>query len=217
MSSMDSIRQRIIEIAERSEGLVGPAMTMLAGLTGSDWERDLYRPFIFRDGKSQGVSTCGLVAEGVWHAAGVAVPSTWRPYSPEREVEKAIARAIEFARAYQAVRRWDSSKPMELPGDGDYCVIGSGLRTHALTCITLGWGDWTQRETSALPFDDVTGLGLINMMSIDGGQVCERTGLQKIKRKIRTFARSHDKLLLRGETDSRELVLWIDVSALPVK
>jgi hypothetical protein len=176
-----NLRGLIARVAVEFEGLTGPEMAQLCGLVGSDWHRELFLPFA----NGRGVSTCGLVAEGIWHYVGIAVPSTWRPYRPEREVEKAIARAHVFARTHAAVRRWTGANA---PSMGDYVVIGEGLRTHALTCISCEGGVLT---------------------SIDGGQV-GRAGLQTIKLRERAWT---GMVPFAGD---RRVQFWIDVSSLPL-
>lgn len=179
------IRGLIARIAAESEGLTGHAMANLCGLVGSAWERELAYPF----GNGRGVSTCGLVAEGIWHAAGIDVPSSWRPYAPKREVEKAIARAIQWASAHGAVVL---PIPGETPSIGDYVVIGTGLRTHALTCMIVEGGIIT---------------------SIDGGQVA-KNGLQTIKLCERDWLDAGEGLIQVGD---RAVQCWIDVSRLPLR
>jgi hypothetical protein len=178
-----NLRGFIARIAVECECLTGPELAPLCGLVGSDWHRELFVPFA----NGRGVSTCGLVAEGIWHRAGIAIPRTWRPYRPEREVQKAIARAHQFAIANRAVRRFDGANA---PSMGDYVVIGEGLRTHAMTCITCEHGV---------------------LESIDGGQV-GRGGLQTVKLRERDW-------IVRGANafaGDRRVQFWIDVSSLPL-
>jgi hypothetical protein len=102
--------------------------------------------------RTQGLSTCGLVAEGVWRRMRVDLPSLYATYVPGQ----AIARAVTCARKHGA---WRTPRDGAMPGEGDYAVIGSGLATHALTVVAVD--------------DDV-------VTSVDGGQVGER-GLQAVK------------------------------------
>jgi hypothetical protein len=179
--SESHIRGLVARIAAESEGLTGPAMAELCGLVGSAWFQELFRPYA----NGRGVSTCGLVAEGIWHAAGIAVPSTWRPYAPKSEVEKAIARAIQWASKHNAVVRPGDGK---VPSMGDYVVIGEGLRTHALTCMIVDGGIIT---------------------SVDGGQVA-KSGLQTIKICERSWHVPRGKPMV----GDRAVQCWIDVSRL---
>ena len=130
-----------------------PILEELLGPVKGRW--DLDRPFwVWQEGgkwRTQGVSTCGLVGEGLWRRVQVDAP--W--LTVDYVFGQAIARAIAFAQWCDA---WVRPGDGRVPRPGDYVVIGSGLRTHALTCV--GWeGD--------------------TLVSVDGGQVGAR-GLQAI-------------------------------------
>jgi hypothetical protein len=185
------VGESIAYAAELSVGMTGPELAELCGLRDSPWERELHRPFRFVDGRTTGVSTCGLVAEGCWWAAGVILPPDWRPYKPSLEREKSIARAIGFASKLGALRSFNGSS---LPQSGDYVVIGEGLRTHALTCLS---------STDGL------------LVSVDGGQVDAPTGLQTVKKRERKLVVEGKSLFAVGTGDKRRVVYWIDVDKLP--
>ena len=130
-----------------------PILEELLGPVRGRW--DLDRPFrCWQENgkwKTQGISTCGLVAEGLWRRVQVDAPWLWQDYVSG----KAIERAVTFAKQCEA---WVRPGDGRVPRPGEYVVIGSGLGTHALTCI-----DW-EGDT---------------LVSVDGGQVGAR-GLQAI-------------------------------------
>ena len=92
---------------------------------------DLDRPFRVYARKSdgrmvtQGVSTCGLVAERILELSGVGWPWRDQPYS----IGTSISRSIGWATR----RRVWSTKG--IPKPGDLCVIGNDLETHAFVVI----------------------------------------------------------------------------------
>lgn len=185
------VSDSIAYAAELAIGLKGLELAELCGLIGSPWERELHRPFRIVNGRTTGVSTCGLVAEGCWWAAGVTIPNDWRPYKPSLEREKSIARAIGFASRCKALRSYDGTK---LPNPGDYVVIGEGLRTHALTCLSANDGV---------------------LISVDGGQVDESSGLQCVKKRERKLVVEGKSIFACGTKDKRKVVYWVDVDSLP--
>jgi hypothetical protein len=180
-------RGLITRIAIESEGLTGFDLADICGLEGA-WKAELGYPYgRIVNGLKRGISTCGLVAEGVWWMAGIAIPKYWRPYAPKLEVEKAIARAHHFASKCGAVVKYDGTNAPML---GDYVVIGTGLATHALTFLELD-GD--------------------ECVSIDGGQVDEKTKLQTIKLRRRPWVANG----LNASVGGRVVQFWIDVDRLP--
>lgn len=92
---------------------------------------DLDRPFRVyakkADGRmaTQGVSTCGLVAERILELSGVGWPWRDQPYS----IGTAISRSIGWATRRRA---WLSKC---IPKPGDLCVIGNDLGVHAFVVI----------------------------------------------------------------------------------
>ncbi len=142
---------------------------------------DIDRPF--RLGKG-GISTCGLVAEGIWRRMKVDLQSLYQPYKFD-----AISRARVYAQKNGA---WVAPKGNVRPAAGDYVIIGAGLSTHALTC--LGWDGNT-------------------LISIDGGQVGSK-GLQAIKERRRTWKTNSYSATLADENQSRAVLGWIDITKL---
>ena len=179
-------RATILELAMWATGLDASTHAVaLAHLCGPGaW--DLERPFRVRGERTEGVSTCGVVAEGLWRLAGVDCPELLRAYVPGT----AIARAIRFARAHGA---WASPTMWAdlRPEPGDYVVIGSGMGTHALTCV--GWDD-----------DE--------LLSVDGGQTDEH-GLQAVRERRRTW-RPRDGVPL---LDDRRVIGWAIADLLPYR
>jgi hypothetical protein len=184
---IDEIRYRILDIAKKQVGLIGPAMASLIGFEGSRFERELYRPFRMVSGRTTGVSTCGLVAEGIWHLAGIEIPSEWRPYAPAGNSARSISRAVDFGKTYGAMRLPGVGSD---PRAGDYVVIGGyglGGTEHALTLMELNEDE---------------------VFSIDGGMVAEN-GLQTVKR----VARNRNGWFF----GARKVQCWIDVASLPYR
>lgn len=188
-SSMSDPRQRIVELAERCVGLSGADMAWLCGLEG-DWASQVAKPYI---PGTQGISTCGLVAEGIYYLADMPVPATWRPYAPVKAADYAIARTVAWARSVGAWRAW-SPKLGNPPGVGDLVIIGTGLSTHALIVIEV--------ETDA----DDDGAGTF-VRSVDGGMVDDVTGLQTVKATRRRMR--------RGMIGARPVVGWVCADAVP--
>ena len=118
---------------------------------------DLDRPFrVWKNEQgeyqTEGVSTCGLVGEGIQRRMGSLCAALRAPYD-WRGKHAAISRMIQCAHDMGA---WvPGSKEPPLPGD--YTVIGEGLSTHALTVVAVRGN---------------------TIISVDGGQVDPETGLQ---------------------------------------
>lgn len=127
----------------------------LLGPVSTYW--DLDSPFSLRN--RTGLSTCGLVAEGIWRRMGVDLGALYEPY----RWGQAIGRARVYA---QQCGAWRTPADGGLPQTGDYVVIGSGLATHALTAL-----EWDGAE----------------LVSVDGGQVDPVRGLQAIYERRRTW------------------------------
>lgn len=131
-----------------------------------NYEWDLNRPFrAWKDDEgnyhTEGVSTCGLVAEGIQRRCGSKCETLYQPYD-YKGAKAAIARFIQCALSWNA---WTYGSEKR-PGVGDYVVIGKGIRTHALTIIR--WeGD--------------------TCVSVDGGQVGQ-DGLQMVRLVKRNWA-----------------------------
>ena len=142
---------------------------------------DLDRPFRVyakkADGRmaTQGVSTCGLVAERILELSGVGWPWRDQPYS----IGTAISRSIGWATR----RRVWSSKGMPKPGD--LCVIGNDLDVHAFVVIA----------------NSGSVVVSIDGGQIDGrkppGVKC--TGLQRIAKCARRWMSSGKQMLLGGK------------------
>ena len=148
LSASDPIKKK------KFEELLGP----IAG----KW--DLARPYTCKnvDGKyvTTGVSTCGLVARGLWHRMSIDYPALYSNYVPG----SAISGEISFAKKNKAWQTYVPNSEIK-PTPGDYIIIGSGLSTHALTA--LEWADES-------------------LISVDGGQV-DNKGLQCIKKRQRKW------------------------------
>lgn len=163
----DDVRRVIVANAhyirdvEAGDKATRPLLEELLGPVKGKW--DLDRPFrVWKEGdkyRTQGVSTCGLVAEGLWRWSGVDAIWLYEQYV----FGAAISRAVRFAQIHQA---WQRPTDGLVPEPGDYVVIGEGLAQHALTCI--GWEDGGM------------------LVSIDGGQTGAR-GLQAVHRVTRPW------------------------------
>lgn len=179
-------------------GLLGPLPSW------AQW--DLDRPFRCRkvDGKwrTQGLSTCGLVANGILRHHQVIIRTLYEPYV----FGTAISSVVQAAREQDC---WQSPiAPPLAPYPGDYVVIGSGLRTHVLTCVGFAdGGPGGAADPSEAPR---------SLVSIDGGQVHPQTGLQMVRRVERplrwrytTGARRAGWTLWLGD---RRVLGWADVA-----
>lgn len=137
-----------------------PVFEELLGPVQGRW--DLGRPYKYvnlGDGKfrTEGISTCGLVGEGLQRRVGLDLASLYAPFVPGQ----AVSRMVGFATVCKA---WRAPGPDRRPRPGDYLVVGSGLATHVRTVI--GWeGD--------------------TCISVDGGQVDPQHGFLQCIRKAR--------------------------------
>lgn len=160
----------------------------LLGPVAGRWPLDV--PFaVTRDARgrpiTRGVSTCGLVAEGLWRRAGVAAAWLTADYVPGT----AITRAVRWASRLSPRSAYHTPAGGQRPRPGDYVVIGTALATHALTVVA-----WE---------DDV-------VVSVDGGQV-GRAGLQAVHRCRRPWRAAGTSASLGG----RVVQGWIAVELLP--
>lgn len=131
---------------------------------------------------TQGVSTCGLVAEGIALRSGVDLPWRGQPYHSGT----AIARAESAARLAELAANLDQISYPNDPGfdilPGDIVVIGKGTSTHELLC--------TARRRGAG--------GVVTIESIDGGQVAAPDWMQSVQRRRRILTRTAGVLTLKG-------------------
>lgn len=93
-------------------------------------------------------SGCGLVARGLWRAAGIRHPRLDPPY----KIGLAIADAVAIAHQADAIR-----SPRHVPAPGDAVLVGSGRLEHIYTVLRVYAQDW--------PTDGTTWL-----QALDGGQ-----------------------------------------------
>lgn len=129
------------------------------------WPLDV--PFaILPDGKVQGISTCGLIAEDVWRKMGVGMTALYRAYVPSTSISRSRNYAI-------GIGAWRHAISGKLPEPGDMIVIGTGTSTHA--CTLLWW------ESDAAGRIAVT---------CDGGQVDKARGYLQccklVRRRLKT-------------------------------
>jgi len=156
---------------------------------------DLKRPFrVWKENgkwKTQGVSTCGLVARGIWRRVGVNMPEIYKNYN----FGMAMIEEQKFCRAVKPRSAWHTPKYNDgiFPLPGDYIIIGSGLGTHNLTCI--GWDGDT-------------------LISIDGGRVDSR-GLQIIEKVKRDCFVKNGFPYLKDNRSTRRIIGWGMIDLLP--
>jgi hypothetical protein len=174
---------------------------------------DLKRPFRCwkENGKwrTQGVSTCGLVSEGIEARSGFDDPYLFEPYYPAQKY-RSITRSIVWGtkvKAWYDARRQDDMWPR--PESGSQIIIGCrspyeayGGTEHSFT-IT-GWED-----------DDI-------VVSVDGGQVDYKHGcLQCVKvRRRRWIVRNKQVWLVDPDkrpdlATGRRLFGWLSPSLVP--
>lgn len=174
----EGLRECFVDNAKSLDGLDAgnPAHRAIWQEILGDGEWDLKRPFGCAKYNNetppkciqwQGISTCGLVAEGIWRRMRVDLDALYQPYTPGT----AIARAINFAKRND-INAWIKAGEGRRPKKGDYVHILGG--EHVLTCI--GWED-------------------DNLISIDGGQV-GKDGLQAIRTRSRVWRESGTNVTL---------------------
>jgi hypothetical protein len=140
------------------EGLEKMAFLLGPPPKGTTWEPFLKVPFRIHNGKVQGISTCGLVAEGFWRLAGINMPALYEPY----KIGRAISRAISFAKRHKAFLFGYKGLTR-----GDYVIFYGGRHVGtALTSVKEG--------------DE-------EVVTMDGGQVCLPKSLQCIKERTRNI------------------------------
>ena len=168
----------------------------LLGPVSSYW--DLKRPFrVWKENgkwKTEGVSTCGLVARGLWRRVAVDMPKIYKDYDFGMAMidEQNFCRSLKPRSAWYTPKKDDETRPLP----GDYVIIGSGLTTHNFTCI--GWdGD--------------------KMISVDGGRVDKKTGLQCIEHVERELVTIGGNLCLKDDHLIRRIVGWAQVDLLPYR
>lgn len=194
----DDVRRIVVANAyasvdvEAADPRTRPVLEELLGpVDGGRW--DLDRPFrVYRDSagklRTEGVSTCGLVAEGIWRRAGVDAPWLLTDYGRGGRYDS-ITRAMDLAQRLRPRSAWHLPRDGQRPQPGDYVVIGSALRTHALTVVA--WeGD--------------------TLVSVDGGQTGTR-GLQAIHLCRRPWLSTGGHATLGGP----QVVGWVAVEMLP--
>lgn len=158
---------------------------------------DLDRPFkMWQENgqwKTQGVSTCGLVARGLWRRLKVDFPALYSPIVPGTVIsaEISFANSVKPYGAYQIPTK-DNSK---LPSPGDYMIIGTGGGTHVLTVIDVNSNKIT---------------------SVDGGQT-DSSGLQCVKLVERTIKFQQNKMYLNSKYGDKIVQGWIMLNLLPIK
>ena len=168
----------------------------LLGPTISYW--DLKRPFrvYHKNGKLQteGVSTCGLVARGIWRRMGVDMPKIYKNYN----FGMAMIDEQNFCKSLKPKSAWHTPVKDDgiLPLPGDYIIIGSGLMTHNITCVGFD-GD--------------------NLVSVDGGRVETKTRLQEIEKVERKIVYKDGYPYLQDQYFTRKIVGWAMIDLLPYK
>lgn len=179
--STENISASNINLRKTFENLLGP-------INGKwDLDRKFQITTINNKTTTQGISTCGLVAEGLWRRMNIDFPSLYNPYA----FGTAISRSISFAKSIKPRSAFQTPEDNLKPEPGDYVIIGSGNSTHAFTAI--GWED-------------------DYLISIDGGQTDYR-GLQCILKKKRVWKKIGSKFFL----GDREVIGWISFTLLPFK
>lgn len=129
------------------------------------WREALRVPYRYdaSTGRTSGVSTCGLVAVGILIRAGIHLPWDQEPYWRWSDpVRHTVLRGLDVVSCLSQLGiSAGARRPSEVyPQPGDVVCIGSGLRTHVLTVVSVdGHYVW----------------------SVDGGQVEPTKGLQCVK------------------------------------
>lgn len=133
------LRKVIVSNALWADGLCGgiaehrSAFEFMLGEPPKDGHFDLDRPFSIYSRKSdgrmvtQGVSTCGLVAERILELSGVGWPWRGKPYS----IGTSISRSIGWAKRHNV---WVSNG---IPKAGDLCAIGHEFSTHVFIVLYI--------------------------------------------------------------------------------
>ena len=157
---------------------------------------DLNRPFKVyqKNGKwiTEGVSTCGLVARGLWRRMNVDMPALYKPYISGT----AVSSIVEFAKKNGA---WQTNKGLDLrPNPADCVIVGENLNTHVLTAIN--WGDGNNPQ----------------LISVDGGRT-DSTSLQCIEKVSRDWVQKSSGNLVQSFLGTRIVQGWAVFDLLPFK
>lgn len=117
---------------------------------------------------TEGISTCGLTAEGIQMRSGIDLPWRGQAYHSGTAIarEQAAARAAQLAVDLGQIAYPGRDEPDIAPGD--VVVVGRGTTTHELVCVA--------RRGNVV-------------VSVDGGQSAAPDWLQAIRRRERTLAR----------------------------
>jgi len=168
----------------------------LLGPVSSYW--DLKRPFkVWKENgkwKTEGISTCGVVARGIWRRVGIDMPRIYQNYI----FGMAMIDERNFCRFLKPRSVWHTPSKNDgmVPLPGDYIIIGSGLSTHNITCV--GWnGD--------------------KLISVDGGRVDKKTGLQCIEKVERDLVIIGGYPHLKDAYFTRKIIGWAMVDLLPYR
>lgn len=168
------------------ESLLGPPPA------GASWQLDVpFRCWQDENGKwkTQGVSTCGLVANGIWRKMGVTADFLYQPYVSGTAVSAAHQFGIHSG-------AWNRCTSLEhRPAVGDYVLMGAGIGTHVGTCV--GWKEDNE--------------GKLWMQTVEGGQVDPVTGLQCVQFKERQWMKRAN-LVFAG---NKSVGGWVSVVLLP--
>jgi hypothetical protein len=148
-------------------------------------------------GKVQGISTCGLAAEGIDRMSGVICDWLHEPYFPTAlgsSKRKSIVRAIHYGRemgAWKWAEAGTEADNLYLFAPGDNVIVGArsagedgGGTEHSLICL---------RWKNHVDFD-----------AFEGGQVCPKTGLQRCAINSYRVISKNDRIwLARVSADDR--------------
>lgn len=126
------IRQIVLWNAERLVGLTAThhcdELAELLGPPPSGGTWPLAQPYRLRpDGSVQGISTCGLVAEGILRVSGCAVPWGNDPYSPGTTIRRLLRWAD----------REHAFAPLSRATPGDVLIWARGTASHAAILVRL--------------------------------------------------------------------------------
>lgn len=132
------LRKVVVSYAKKFDGLSAANYEDLArfrqllGPLPGNTRWDLERPFDASGPRVVGVSTCGLVAEGILRELGAPIEALTKPYVNGTSISRIIIAA-------QKRGIW---KREGLPDIGDYVVLGPVDNPHAFTLIALGVERW---------------------------------------------------------------------------
>jgi len=160
---------------------------------------DLDRPFhVYQsNGRwiTEGISTCGLVALGLWRRMNVDMSSLYQPYI----FGTAVSSIVGFAKKNNAWQpAWKGPLSDLHPQFGDCCIIGQDINTHVLT--TVGYSDGNNTQ----------------LISVDGGQTGVKN-LQCIKKVQRDWVQKGANNIFQPYLGTRILQGWVIFDLLPFK